>query len=506
MQSSIEELNSFEEYAISTCISEPELFRRIAVLDEAYKNNIEYEININGVICNIASSLGYLKVLTYAARRLNATIKTSNDDKYLYDLGNTILCIAEIETPYPHSITYLLESSRFSEAKRYFERISKEHDYFPYAITNTANILEKYGRTLEAISLYDEVITKFPNFGMALCNKAQAIEYYVKQAPSVSLRLVDIARSLYKQGLNDPRLETIGGPRAYSHFENNMSHLNELLKNNNYKGPSDENRPVELNEYLAYCLDSNLFLNHDFGYYYDKESVRDNFFPSFIECMQEKQNKRTGVMSERIYFSFHVFNQILESYSSSRAQFYNALSTNYEEYDKLVRYTYTLDYTQHSHKYGLLKSTLGALYSCLDKVAHLMHYYYIAYDESGEKNIYFNWLLTEEFRGVAIKEDNYQLLALWSLAKDFEPNHKYSYLRTIRNRITHSFININTEILYDENARAYEITESMLIDAIERMFLIVKSALMYSVNALAKQKVDGKTVPMNTTFESEIFH
>ena len=505
MQSCLAELKSFEEHAISSEISEQGLFHFIGALDKKYKGNIEYELNINGVICNIASSLRHLKVLTYAASRLISAVASDESDKYLYDLGNTILCIAEIEMPYPQSITDLLSSPKFNEARSYFERINKIHEYYPFAITNTANLLEKYGRNLEAIYLYDEVLAKHPGFGMALCNKAQSIEYYVKQAPAPSLRLLDIAKCLYIKGLDDPDMQSIGGSRAFDYFTKSMSQLSSILEHNNYSGSNNENRPNKLSEYLVYCLDANLFLNHDFGYYYDNESVHDNFFPSFIEYIHDKQNKRTGVMSEQVYFSFHVFNQLLESYSSSRLQYYTAITTDYEELDQLVCYTYTLDYTQHNHKYGLLKSTLSSLYNCLDKIAHLMHYYYIAYDSDGTKKISFKWLLSDEFRDVIIKKNSYQLLALWSLAKDFEPNHKYNYLRKIRNSITHSFLNINTEIFYDHNNATYEITESILEKATARMFLIVKSALMYAVNALAFQEVDGKNMPMNAILERDIF-
>ena len=180
--------------------------------------------------------------------------------KYTFDLGNTIQSIAEIETPYPHAIIDLLQSSKFNEAKKYFEQITDADLEYPYAITNTSNILEKYGRNLEAIYLYDEVLSKHSRFGMALCNKAKAIEYYIRQAPALSLRLVDIAHSLYSKGLEDPNLLSIGGPHAIKHFSERMYHLDEILKHYNYSTSTNEDRPKNLSKYLTYCLDNNLFL------------------------------------------------------------------------------------------------------------------------------------------------------------------------------------------------------------------------------------------------------
>ena len=59
MQNCLDELNSLEEHAISSLMPERELFKLIGNLDKKHGENIEYKLNINGVICNIASSLGY---------------------------------------------------------------------------------------------------------------------------------------------------------------------------------------------------------------------------------------------------------------------------------------------------------------------------------------------------------------------------------------------------------------------------------------------------------------
>lgn len=505
-QNLLEELILFEENARMERYSEKKIFSIIGRLDMKYEGDIEYEMNINGVLCNIGSELQYINVLNFAAGRLRKALTSRTSEKYTYDLGNTILCIAEIENPYPYTIESLLSSTKFNEARTYFERISKNDDHFPLAVTNSSNILEKYGRNLEAIYLYDDALRANPNFGMALANKAQAIEYYVRLSPNMSLRLIDVARSLYQMALLDSSIDSIGGPRVRKLFIDRIQFLTSILGANNYHNSGAESQPVSLSEYLKFCIEKNLFLNYDFGYYYDEGSILDNLFPSFIEYIGEARNERSRVMSDRVYFSFQVFNQILESYTTSRLQYFSAMTTDQAHLDKLISYTYTLDYTQHSHRYGTLKISLSTLYNCLDKIAHLMHYYFVEFDKNGTRTIYFNWLLSDEFRSIVIEQNNYQLLALRSLALDFEKGHRYHYLNGIRNRITHSFLNINTEIFYGSSYSDFEITESMLIEANDRMFLIVKSAVMYAVNALAKQQVNGQLATMNATLERDIFY
>ncbi len=502
----LEELTLFEDSAIVERYTEDIVFSTIGRLDKKYEGNIEYEFNVNGVLCNIGSELKYINILKYAAKRLRKALKSSPYEKFKYDLGNTILCIAEIENPRPHTIASLLSTSKFNEAREYFTRLSLHDRHYPQGVTNTSNILEKYGRNLEAIYLYDDALRANPEFGMALGNKAQAIEYYVRLSPSISLRLIDVARSLYQKAMLDSSIDSIGGPNVRVLFRDRILFLTSILESNDYHGHSPDERPDNLSDYLRFCIDQNLFLNYDFGYYYDELSIIDNLFPSLIENIDEKQNSRSGVMSEKVYFAFHVFNQILESYTISRLQYYSAITTEYSDLDKLVNYTYTLDYTQHCHKYGALKSTLSTLYNCLDKIAHLMYYYFVGFDKSGTRNIYFNWFLSDVFRDVVVTQNNYQLLALRSLALDFEKGHPYNYLNNIRNRITHSFLNINVEISYDSSYSDYEITNSMLTDANNMMFLIVKSAIMYAVTALASQEAQGLVVTMDAILERDIFN
>ena len=501
----LQEIQKFERDAIQNGFSEKAIFSMIGALDKKYERSAEYELNINGIICNIGADLKYIRLLNYAAKRLRGLLSKQVVEKYLYDLGTTVLCIAELENPHPYKIQILISNSKFNEAKTYYERILRTDRYFTRAIINSSNILEKYGRNLESIYLYDEAIRINPGYGMALGNKAQAIEYYVRLCPSVSLRLIYLAYSLYDKALKDSSVEYIGGLGVGGMFLERKERLLSILDRNHYNVSNLCVAPESLSDYEKFCINKNLYLNYDFGYYYDDKSVLDNFSPSFIVSLKESPNKRTGVMSESVYFAFNVFNQILELYTTARLSYFDAITSDYSHLDKMVAYTYTYDYTKHSHKYGILKTVLSTLYNCLDKVAHLMHYYFVGFDAKGLQDIYFKWFLSESYKEIVIRQNDYQLLALRDMALDFEKGRRYYYLNRIRNRITHSFLNINIEIDYNDEYVEYEITESALDDAVDKMFLIVKAAIMYTVIALGNQNHEGKVFPMQATLEKDIF-
>jgi hypothetical protein len=312
--------------------------------------------------------------------------------------------------------------------------------------------------------------------------------------------------NLITKALIDDTIDEVGGPAARRSFEKQLEDISAYLDSNGQlKVAAETKNKPRLSSYHKFCIDRNLFLNFDFGYYYDKHSIVDSFFPTFIDSVSKATNSRSGSMSDKIYFSFQVFNQVLESYTTARMSFFEALTKKYDTLDKRVSYTYTLDYTRHGHKYGILKSVFCDLYNCLDKIGHLVYYYFTEYNPTVSKDIYFSWLLNDDFKVVVEKNNNFQLLALRNLAVDFEEGYQYSYLRKLRNRITHSFLNINSGIAYNEKFSTYEITEAMLIEAVDELFLILKSALMYSVIAISSTKPDEIIMPMVATQEKQIF-
>jgi hypothetical protein len=247
-------------------------------------------------------------------------------------------------------------------------------------------------------------------------------------------------------------------------------------------------------------------LNYDFGYFYDRESLKDNFFPNLSEEINSKKSAKSSIMSEKTYFCFQVFNQLMEDFITSRYNYYKAIKLRCKKIDKETKYIYTYDYTGHSLKFGMLKSVFSTLYNCLDKVAHLVNYYFSKSEiDANNINIYFDWFTSDEFRELIIEKQNYRLLALFSLALDFKQNSPYNNLQKIRNRITHSFLNVAMEFSLSKCHESYETSDELLIEHIKSLFIVVKSAIIYTMIAIRLDSKENNTLPMLATMQSDIF-
>jgi len=487
-------------------LSDEFIFQKVAELDEKYKDVKSHYESFEGLLSNIGSDQKSIKVLSCVIKRLKSKKNELPLDKYYYDLANTISAKADIEFKAPSDLPYLINSTRYKEAKNTFLLVEKDDSsHFERATTNIANILEKYGRNYEALYTYDRALRFNPNFGMALGNKAIALEYYCLLAPQQSLVLLNQSYLLLKQALKDKKISEVGGPFAAENFEKKLISIERYFKGEKYT-PKDLQQPKNITKYQQFVLKNNLFLNYDFGYFYDRESLKDNFFPNLHEEFNSKKSSKTSIMSERTYFCFNVFNQLMEDFITSRYNFYKAINLKCKKIDKDTNYVYTYDYTAHSLKFGMLKSVFSSLYNCLDKIAHLINYYFSKKEINvNNLDIYFDWFTSEEFKEIIVEKQNYRLLALFSLSLDFKSNAPFYKLCRMRNRITHSFLNVATDYSPSKEHEIYETSEDLLIEYIHLLFILVKSAIIYAIIAIRLDDTDNNTVPMIATLQSDIF-
>ncbi len=488
-------------------LSDDFIFSKIAEFDKKYKINKSHDLSFEGLLSDIGSDQKSINLLNYVIKRLKGKKERLPKNKYYFDLANTIFTKAEIHFKLEDGINYLLNNCNiYREARSTFWLVEKDDStHFERAATNIANILEKYGRNYEALFMYDRVLNINPNFGMALGNKAIALEYYIRLAPQQSQLLLNKCYYLLKKALKDNELAEVGGMSALEYFNNKLKYIENYFSEID-SVPRELNPPSTINKYEKFVLTNNLYLNYDYGYYYDKNSLTDNLFPNLQEEISSEKFKKLSVMSKKTYFSFQVFNQILEDYTTARYNYFDALNKNYKKIDAQINYISTLDYTRHCLKYGLLKSTFSKLYGCLDKIAHLVKYYFSEHKlKESDINIYFDWLTTDEFKQVIKQNKDYQLLALHSLALDFKTNGQYYRLNKIRNRITHSFLNINVGIGYDPEYRDFEIEEESIIEQIRELFLIVKSAILYTIIAINRLSQKSSNISMPAIMQKDIF-
>jgi len=520
------ELQKFEQETDS--MDEKDILKRIGELDKKYSTDLDYQQNINGFLSNIGADKKSVIILTCAIKRLQSAIKELNSieekpseypeynisvmhSKYHYDLANTISSKADVRYGINPKIEDLIEGKEYYEQRTIFNNINPEVAYLQLylsAQTNTANLLEKFGRNYEAILAYDKAIAVEKDFGMALGNKAIALIYYFQLSLQKNMVLLNEARILLNHALQDKDLEEIGGIAIKTVFQDQIK----LIDNNYFKCDCEPIKgifPSTIDDYEKFVMSNNLYLNYDFGYYYDKSSLTDNFCLTSTESIEEiekthlDKNKHT---SKRIYFCSQIFNQILEDFATARCNFYQSLKLDYSSIDINTNYISTFDNTKHSIKYGNLKNIFASLTNILDKVAHVLLIYYEIEDyDPNDSKIYFANLLAEPFKNVVIDSKNRHLLALCSLANDFN-DKKYPYYKykKLRNRITHSFVNINIGSDYKQyNDGNFEIEESTLIENAGEMFQIVKASILYLTLATheTSSKFNGSYVHREIIFE-----
>lgn len=490
-------------------ISEKEIFSAIGSLEKKYQKNESYQRAIGGLMCNLGADIKSKNLINAAIKKIKQKLQEKEYNELLFNLGNCFHALAEIELSEAGlTLKALIETSTFNDAIAYYSKAKPDNIYsYEKSITNAANILNRHGRNLEAIYLFDKALKRNPRFGMASGNKAIAIHHYISLTHKelgnhVSLPLISTAIELLIKALQDDKLQEIGGINAEIAFKGYLQKLSSVFERPNLENHSEKHN--KLSNYQKFCLKKNIFLNYDFGYYYDKQSTVDNFFPKFIEELSEKRS-RNDLMSEKTYYSFHVWNQIIEAFTSSRKHYFDILNQNHTHTDKQVIYAYTFDYSRHGIKYGSLKSIFCNLYNCLDKIGRLTYFYFSDTIDNYENKFHFSELSEDGFKDIITKTNNIQLVALRSLSLDFTTGHQYSYLREIRNRITHSFLNVRDDLISTSNLADFEIVLKKLYCSIEEMFLIVKAAIMYSVIAINSTKKNDKTISLIATLEKDIF-
>jgi len=512
------ELQKFEQETDS--MDEKDILKRIGELDKKYSTDLYYQQNINGFLSNIGTDKKSEIILKSVIKRLQSAIKELNSilrkaiekkpsecpeynifimySKYHYDLANTISSKADVIYGINPKIEDLIEGNEYYEQRTIFNNINPEVEYlqlYLLAQTNTANLLEKFGRNYEAILAYDKAIAVENNFGMALGNKAIALIYYFQLSLQKNMALLNEAQTLLNHALQDEYLEEIGGTNVRTAFQEQIKLIDELY----FKCDCESIKgifPNTVDDYEKFVMSNNLYLNYDFGYYYNKSSITDNFCLTSTESIEEIETThfdKNPHTSKRIYFCSQIFNQILEDFATARYNFYQSLKSDYNSVDIKTNYISTFDNTKHSIKYGNLKNIFASLTNILDKVAHVLLIYYKIEDYApNDSKIYFKDLLNPSFKNKVIDFQNRHLLALCSLAKDFS-DEKYPYYKykKLRNRITHSFVNINIGSDHKQyNDGDFEIEESTLIENTGEMFTIVKAAILYLT--LATHETSGE--------------
>ena len=487
----LETLAQFQINAISKSIEE--IFKETSELDHKYGHYPTYTHNIDGVLVNIGTRKKSLCLLHYARKRLLHILLATKEDFPVFNLGNAMLAIGELKCM--NSLEELMRSRELRKAREYFFSVRHGRS-FPQAYTNLANILEKYGRNYEAIQVYDKVLMTHPTFGMALGNKAKALLFYFNLVADKNPELLFQAIELLKRAAEEDNTIEIGGHEALASFKDEIKNIDSFLSLNHIKKPSHKHSIDHISKYHRFCMAKNLFLNFCFNCFHCKRGFIDSFAFHFIDRPGDDYGKRShnySCYTRKTYYSLKILNQIYEDYATARYLYFQANTGRFRNYDRITRYNSALDYCCNSLRYGLIKTTYIRLFNILDKITHLVYTNY----ELGQKKVYITDMKSPEVEELIKEKRSWGLLALNSMGWDFQEGQVYHHLSQIRNSITHEFIDIKPILLNDEDEkdsfhRNHHISDDLLSSHTEELFLLVKSALMYFMNALYQDYLERR--------------
>ena len=417
-----------------------------------------------------------------AFERLKAKAKGPLGPEVYYDIANGYQELYVIAIHGDGTNVFDCEET-VTAALRYGERGAQSG---PSALTNLGNLYDETGRPVEALGCYERALTIDPEFGMALGNKAMAIQTLAPVTRYTVTHLIQ-AHQLYQAAIE--RAESVAGAGLDGSLESFRSHDEAIVRYVTSIGRADRldqdprHEPYDdsaLSEfvrfYTRFCLRHDLYLNTHLADRAAEASIGDEIVPPLTTRLGDNEDRR---YVDDIMFRL---DEILESYMTARIAL---VQSQYvcDDLSAISRQTslVNLEDGSASNIYiGHLKTASKEAFAALDKIAVLINHYL----ELGlpEQQCYYGTVWYEhdadgkasEPRVVAAKitAEGYRLFGLYLLCKDL-CGSKYS---DIRNALTHRYLRVYTT---DPRPKGAYLFDDLTATTVEVLYK-VKCAIMYA--------------------------
>lgn len=437
-----------------------------------------------------------------------------------YFIGNIWSSLRRINHIKQNSNIWKIEQKElFNEIYYYRKSIREEGfdnlqlEYKLYIYTNLANAFSHYGRTVNALKYYDKALSLYPNFEMALVNKAECLKSYSRLSYDWSHKEILLKKSYDTYQIGAEVLYNILQEREDEYYSNILSNTmldiieieevlgKELLAQeydlNSYPLRNYKNESV----YREWALKNTLFLNpmNDLGL----NSIATHDPLHMPDMITEIKNGFPRYITH--------FNQMKQEYISYRHLLFegiNSLTKKY--YDKDTHIVDDYDYNLYDINIEKIKLAFKGFYSLFDKIAFFMNDYFdLGLDE---RKVDFRrvWYIKNDINPKFDNFENLALRGLFLISKDLffnnqdekskeyidvlEPDAKE--INKIRNHLEHKFIMIklldveNFEQIKDRE-RCFYITEEELIKKVIYLGQLLRESLIYlsfSVHRTEKDK------------------
>lgn len=323
-------------------------------------------------------------------------------------------------------------------------------------LTNRANLLNRVGRSIDAIACWDEALRIDPHFAMALGNRGSGLRDYAGMVDDDRERAIlalHAYESLCKAMAPDAVYDTPNFKPIVTQFKDMVNELGRAVNVDAVRAmqnldQGEQGRSKVERAYRQWCLDKRLFLCplNDLGPYL-AAATDDLMLPG----IRERFDERPGDYSPPPIIGF--FSQMKQEYVSARYMLFEGMSSTRVHFsDRGVTLTNTLDYPLYSLASERVRTAFRIAYSLLDKIAFLIDRYWKLGKEPAHISFKNVWMVEKKQRLLSQFEEsnNWPLLGLYWLSKElFDDQLKQitsadaRELHAIRNALEHTYLRVS---------------------------------------------------------------
>jgi len=495
-QEQLEELNSL------SMTNPQEALELLREYDEKYSGDINFRLNSGGILIDIGSDLLQVNIVNEGITRLEAAIEHGKIDEptILCNLANGYSALHNLYKQIDgESYKFDPDNTPLIKAKQFYRKTLLKSDRLNLDLhaqlwVNYGNCLSGLGRSVEALSAYDQALRFVPNHPMAKGNLAMELFYFAR-ITSHSIFLLD-ANEMLEEVLSGNILQkyaSVGSKRTFEETRDKIASNITRLGLEQTKKP--EQASIDLprgftRDYVEFCAKYQLFLNLCHSCRRCNRYAEDNVTFSLIT---DPDDKITFTRLSR------VVNEIKEHYAFARLLLFQALYPIVDTVpiDSLTGYVDNLDYAVYGTRVASLKLAYQSAYNVLDKVTHFLNDYLEIGLKSGPSITFTTdgkiWRKekNECLRGELKSKLNHHLFGLYDIARDLDIDYKnpnndgyWGHLRRTRNFLTHEYLILHIERIHwatDADKESLHLPYSEFVDQALDLFKLVRSVVIYLI-------------------------
>lgn len=387
-------------------------------------------------------------------------------------------------------------STAFQKQKQLLQTIILDKDnlpdeLLPNVITNYANLLDRLGRTVEAIDLYYECLEVTPNHAIAMGNCGSALQRLLNISLAHNPKVLYEAWRLMKEAnQRKSDLVRISGKHVILQYQSALTNFEKYIESI-VPGGFDalEKQIVELEKdhrwqpssMLSQLKNDRLLLTvNPRPSNCPSEYKDDIFFEEMVVALDDS--------GERLFQALaHSFNHAKEDFATARYLYYQSKSqeSSLIEVSTITSYMDTLDYADFGLRSGFLKSSLRIAADLLDKCAGFINLY-LELGHSEDQVILNNvWYVNRNRKNGLHPEvesrlaSNQYLAALYDLNKDLFTGKYPAPFRNLRNDATHKRLVLSWYGDLDESSSSHSLKEFQT--TVRFLLRMAKAAIIYLV-------------------------